>query len=54
MAVRIVVLSDGTWQAIGGSKVYTITEDAYDNLLDGNKEIDDLTAGDVLDSVEIQ
>lgn len=54
MAQRIIVLSNGTWETLGSARVYTITEDAYDNLLNGDKSTDDLTAGDVLDTVEVQ
>ncbi len=40
--VKIVVLSDGTWQTAGGVKVWTITQTAYDLLCRGDYTPDDL------------
>lgn len=54
MAKRIIVLSDGTWETVGSGEVWTITDDAYDDLLDGISEPKHLTAGDVLDTKEIE
>lgn len=54
MAVKIVVLSDGTWETLGNVKVLTISEDSYDDLLDGIKVVNDLDSVDVLDSQEVQ
>jgi hypothetical protein len=35
--VKIVVLPDGTWQTVNGCAVWTITQDAFDALCDGDK-----------------
>lgn len=43
----IIVLDDGTWARFG--KVLTITETAYDRLLDGDR-ISDLDANDIVES----
>lgn len=53
MSKRIVVLSDGTWETFGSAEVWTITDEAFDKLCDGD-EPKRLTAGDVLDTVEVQ
>ena len=53
MSKRIVVLSDGTWETFGSAEVWTITDEAFDKLCDGD-EPKHLTAGDVLDTVEVQ
>lgn len=44
MAVKIVVLSDGTWERVGPAQVWTITDDAYDTLCEG------METGDLEDS----
>jgi len=54
MSKRIIVLEDGeTWDIVVGAKVWDITDEAYEKLLNGD-EPKHLTAGDVLDTVEIQ
>jgi len=55
MAKRIIVLSDGTWETVGDSQVLTLTDNAYDNLLDGIATIRDLREGeDIVDIKEIE
>jgi hypothetical protein len=54
MSKRIVVLSDNaTWETMGDVQVWTITDEAFDKLCDGD-EPKHLTAGDVLDTMEVQ
>lgn len=53
MAKRIIVLNDGTWETLGDAKVYTITDEAYEKLLNGD-EPKHLETGDVLDTQEIK
>lgn len=51
---RIIVLSDGTWETVGAGVVLTLTPAAYDDLLDGIKEIRDLREGtDIKNTEEI-
>jgi hypothetical protein len=55
MVKRIIVLSDGTWETVGDAQILTITDDAYDNLLDGISEIRDLKEdSDITDIKEIE
>lgn len=48
MAKHIVVLSDGTWEALGAAEVLEITDDAFEQLSNGTIEPSDLQADDVL------
>ena len=51
--VKIVVLSDGTWETVSSAQVWTVTLDGFNKLCDG-EETNHLTAADVLDTVEVQ
>lgn len=54
MAKQILVLGDGeTWDIVVDAQVLTITDEAYEKLLNGD-EPKHLTAGDVLDTKGIQ
>lgn len=57
MAVKIVVLSDGTWQSVNTAQVVqvlTITDSAYDCLVDGILETSDLKQGtDILETKDV-
>lgn len=54
MAKRIIVLADReTWETVMTAEVWTITDEAYDKLLDGD-EPKHLTDSDVLDTKEIE
>jgi hypothetical protein len=50
---RIIVLSDGTWETVGAGVVLTLTPAAYDDLLDGIKDIRDLGSNDIKNTEEI-
>jgi hypothetical protein len=43
--VKIVVLSDGTWETLSGCGVWTITANAFQSLVNGDKEVSDLVDG---------
>ena len=51
--VKIVVLSDGTWEVAGSASLLTITQDAYDALVDGEIETCDIDEADVIEDKEI-
>ena len=54
MAVKIVVLSDGTWETVTtGTNVLMVTDDAYRRLCDGER-IADLSESDVTDEWEVK
>lgn len=54
MAKRIIVLADReTWETVMTAEVWTVTEEAYEKLLNGD-EPKHLETGDVLDTQEIQ
>jgi hypothetical protein len=48
MATSIVILSDGTWEKIGGADIVTLTDEAYEKLCDGFITVNDLQADDVV------
>jgi hypothetical protein len=52
--VKIVVLPDGTWQTVNGCAVWTITEEAFNALCEGDKEAFDLVDGaDILATKDV-
>ena len=54
MAKRVIVLSDReTWETVMTAEVWTITDEAYEKLLNGD-EPKHLETGDVLDTQEIK
>lgn len=53
MAKRVIVLCDGTWETVNTAEVWTITDEAYEKLLNGD-EPKHLETGDVLDTKEIE
>ncbi len=53
--VKIVVLSDGTWETVSGCGVWTITDDAFRALCEGVKDPSDLVDGaDIVATKEVQ
>ena len=32
---RVIVLSDGTWETIGEAQILTLTDEGYNNLIEG-------------------
>ena len=54
MSVKIIVLSDGTWQSIKGCHVWEITEDGYDDLCNGDIRVTGLKEKDVLNIREVE
>lgn len=55
MAKRIIVLGDGeTWESVGGADVWTITDEAYSRLLQGEVSPKDIEADSVLNIVEVK
>lgn len=48
MAIKIVVLSDGTWEIIGDAAVWEITDEGYDDLCNGDYKPTGLQRKDVI------
>ncbi len=54
MVKRIIVLSDtGTWETVGDAEVWTVTDEAFEKLCEG-EEPKHLAATDIIDTKEIQ
>lgn len=55
MARKIIVLSEGTWETVGAAQILTITDDAYDRLVDGFATVSDLKEdSDITDIKEVE
>lgn len=53
MSVKIVVLSDGTWETLGEAQVMEITKAAYDYIASG-MEPKDIDESNVLSTKEVK